>query len=404
MKKYIHMTFLLLLLTAISGVWLRAFGLWPSTTMPYDNVLHAHSHLALIGWLFIAAFLIFLLFYKEDFQHKIHPKLILMTLIVTSLFMFLAFLYQGYGILSVALSTLHIFVEYWAVVYVWLNIRNRKMPGVAKLFIIGGLIANVVSSLGPYVLAYLSATQQTHLALFDVAVYFYLHFQYNGWLTLFLIGMFLLFLDKMHITVNNRLIKFSFLIYFIALFPGFLISALWVGLGPILEIVASVASVGQWVAVILFLVALKNGIKQIYVRLPRLSYYTLMLALFLFILKSTMELGLISPTLADLVNNTRDVIIGYLHLTLLGFLTLFVLFMFQKLGVIQKGRFSIISFIIFTVGFLLNELLLFLNVLGDWTNWYRIPAYPELLFVAAITLFVGVIMIWLNVNWAEKKG
>ena len=404
MKKYIHMTFLLLLLTAISGVWLRAFGLWPSTTMPYDNVLHAHSHLALIGWLFIAAFLIFLLFYKEDFQHKIHPKLILMTLIVTSLFMFLAFLYQGYGILSVALSTLHIFVEYWAVVYVWLNIRNRKMPGVAKLFIIGGLIANVVSSIGPYTLAYLSATKQTHLALFDVAIYFYLHFQYNGWLTMFLIGMFILFLDKMQISVNKRLIKYSFWIYFVALFPGFMISALWVGLGPVLEVVASIASIGQWVAVIMFLVASNQGFKQLYVRLPRLSFFTLVFALFLFIVKSTMELGLISPTLADLVNNTRDVIIGYLHLTLLGFLTLFVLFMFQKLGVIQKGRFSIISFIIFTVGFLLNELLLFLNVLGDWTNWYRIPAYPELLFVAAITLFVGVIMIWLNVNWAEKKG
>ncbi len=404
MKKYIHMTFLLLLLTAISGVWLRAFGLWPSTTMPYDNVLHAHSHLALIGWLFIAAFLIFLLFYKEDFQDKIHPKLILMTLIATSIFMFLAFLYQGYGILSIALSTLHIFIEYWAVVYVWINIRNRKMPGVAELFIIGGLIANVVSSIGPYTLAYLSATQQTHLALFDVAVYFYLHFQYNGWLTMFLIGMFLLFLDKMHITVNIPLTKYSFWIYFVALFPGFLISALWVGLGPMLEVVASIASVAQWFAVIIFLIALRQGFKQLYVRLPRLSFYTLVFALFLFIIKSTMELGLISPTLADLVNNTRDVIIGYLHLTLLGFLTLFVFFMFQKLGVIKTSRFTLISFGVFTIGFLLNELLLFLRSLGDWTEWYSIPAYPELLFVAAITLFIGVIMIWMNVKWTEKKG
>ena len=78
--------------------------------------------------------------------------------------------------------------------------------------------------------------------------------------------------------------------------------------------------------------------------------------------------------------------------------------MFQKLGVIKTSRFTLISFGVFTIGFLLNELLLFLRSLGDWTEWYSIPAYPELLFVAAITLFIGVIMIWMNVNWAEKKG
>lgn len=403
MRNYTHITLLLLFLTAVSGVWLRLYSFSPTEGIPYDNILHGHSHLALIGWLFVAVFLIFLNIYNADLKDKVQPKLIFASLIIVSLLMFFSFLYQGYGLFSIITSTVHIFVEYWAVIYIWLFMRKKDMPEVARLFIIGGVIANIVSSIGPFTLAYLSANKLTDLALFDMSIYFYLHFQYNGWLMLTLVGLFILWLSKRDIRINVKLAKSAFLIYFIALFPGFLISALWVGLGSLLEILTAIASVAQWVGVIFLLIALVPGLKSLTDKIPTMTYRLLVFALVLLAMKSTMELGLIYPPLADLVNNTRDVIIGYLHLTLLGFLTIFVFAMFQMIGLIRTTKFVGISFSVFVAGFLLNELLLFFRTLGLWTDTYTIPYYPELLLVAAMTLLIAVTMIWMNVGGHKKS-
>ncbi len=118
MRLYTQITLVLLFLTAISGVWMRWFSLSPSSAIPYDNVLHAHSHVALIGWLFTAVFLIFFFIYRDKLKDKLQPKLIFISLISVSLLMFVAFLYQGYALFSIITSTVHIFVEYWAVIYI----------------------------------------------------------------------------------------------------------------------------------------------------------------------------------------------------------------------------------------------------------------------------------------------
>lgn len=46
-RYFIHFTFILFLLTALSGVWLRSVPFFPFTSLPYDNILHAHSHIAI---------------------------------------------------------------------------------------------------------------------------------------------------------------------------------------------------------------------------------------------------------------------------------------------------------------------------------------------------------------------
>ncbi|MFC3901230.1 hypothetical protein [Aliicoccus persicus] len=398
MRLYTQITLVLLFLTAISGVWMRWFSLSPSSAIPYDNVLHAHSHVALIGWLFTAVFLIFFFIYRDKLKDKLQPKLIFISLISVSLLMFVAFLYQGYALFSIITSTVHIFVEYWAVIYIWLFIRKENIPKVAKLFIVGGILANIISSIGPYTLAFLSANKLTDLSLFDMSIYFYLHFQYNGWLMLSLFGLFLVLLNKRSIKMNEKLATQAFWIYFVALFPGFLISALWVGLGPVVETIVALASIAQWISIIMLIIALIPAIQRVSKLVTKLTSNLLIFAILLLVMKSTMELGLIYPPLADLVNNTRDVIIGYLHLTLLGFLTIFVFVLFHMLVLFKENKFSMYGFMVFVIGFLLNELLLFLRSLGLWTDWFGIPLYAELLFVAAILLLIGVTMILFSVK------
>src|SRR5699024_32980 len=229
--------------------------------IPYTNVLHAHSHLAILGWAFLGTFIIFLSIQWDYNKRKKEAKAISVTLFITSLVMFIAFLYQGYGLVSIILSTLHIFVEYWTASFIFRHLkmgsfrsqisnlfikgsffsllllslvtffftsivmfiaflyqgyglvsiilstlhifveywtasfifRHLKMGAfrsqISNLFIKGSLVALLLSSLGPFALGYISSTGMKESAFFDMAIYFYLHFQYNGLLYLFLIGL-----------------------------------------------------------------------------------------------------------------------------------------------------------------------------------------------------------------------
>lgn len=397
LKKYIHFTFLFFLIVALSGVLLRLYPLLSNPNIPYDHLLHAHSHLALLGWEFLAAFIIFLVIFRREIVRKKHALTICCTLVIVSFAMFFAFLYEGYGIFSIITSTLHIFVEYWAAIFIYQTIKKKKC--IPSLYIKGGLIALVISSLGPYALAVISANGWKEHALFDMSVYFYLHFQYNGWLTIFLIGTFLIILQMKKIPLNEKLLHVSFWLYFIALFPSYLLSVLWVKqFGKGVHFVGTVGSIGQWISIIIMLFAINKSSVYWKKHFSSLTNVSIKFSLFILFIKSSLELGLISPHLATLVYDTRSVIIGYLHLTLLGFISIFILAQFLMLKILVDNVRAKISFTIFSSGLIVMELLLFLEGLTKWLGLATFPFYIEGLLFTAVLLAVGVLAFWMTVN------
>src|SRR5690625_7138887 len=73
-----------------------------------------------------------------------------------------------------------------------------------------------------------------------------------------------------------------------------------------------------------------------------------------------MELTLIYPPLADIVYDTRSVVIGFLHLTFLGFISIFI---FAQFGLVKIFDFSkkglLFGISLFIIGFFFNEITLF---------------------------------------------
>src|SRR5699024_1553978 len=208
-------------------------------------------------------FIIFLSMQWYYSKRKKEAKAISVTFFITSLVMFIAFLYQGYGLVSIILSTLHIFVEYWTASFIFRHLKMGAFRSqISNLFIKGSLVALLLSSLGPFALGYISSTGMKESAFFDMAIYFYLHFQYNGWLYLFLIGLLITILHYKKITLSTSLLTASFWIYFIALFPGYLLSILWVDVGTSGSVLAIVGSIGQWVGVLCLLFAFKGTSRQ----------------------------------------------------------------------------------------------------------------------------------------------
>ncbi|MBP2239534.1 hypothetical protein J2Z40_000087 [Cytobacillus eiseniae] len=402
-RIFVHFAFFFFTITALSGVWMRFAPFHSNATIPYTNVLHGHSHLAILGWAFLGVFIVFLTVYWQKIKQKRQAIALSITIFITSIAMFAAFLYQGYGIISIVLSTIHIFVEYWAVAFIHRHLKSQHdAPKSGKLFIRAALFTLVISSIGPFSLGYISANDLKDSFLFDVAIYFYLHFQYNGWLYLFLIGLFIMIIHSKKIEIHSKLLIYGFWFYFVSLFPGFFSNILWVDLGSIGQILATIGIIGQWIGVVFTLVAFKGVWSRIVNQFSRFTVTCLFITFILLFLKSTMELGLILPQLASLIYDTRSIVIGYLHFTLLGFVSIFILTQYQMLNIISIKRLSVIGFTIFFIGFVFNKLLLFGQGLLQWLALPRISFDTIGLLIASVSLFVGILLIW--IAYFQKKG
>lgn len=398
-KMFLHVTFICFLLTALSGIWMRLYFISNKYhLLNYNNILHAHSHMAILGWTFLAVFIIFLALIWKQLHNKRHAIILVTVIFIVTIGMFIAFLYQGYATYSIIFSTAHIFVEYWMIIFIFKELkRNNTIPHVSKLFFKGGLITLAVSSIGPFGLGALAANQLRDTPFFEMAIYFYLHFQYNGWLYLMLIGACSFILIKKGFHLHLKLLSLSFWIYIIALFPGVFLSLLWYDFGAIGTPLAIIGAIGQLIGVLLFCFVMYQQRHVFRTTFSGGIRFSLIAAFSLLFIKAIMELGLLSPSLAAIVYDTRNVVIGYLHLTLLGFISMFILALFQITGIISPTRkMTMIGISTFFIGFLLNEAILFLSGLVSWLDVGRLPLEANLLLVASILLFIGILLVWLS--------
>ena len=83
-----------------------------------------------------------------------------------------------------------------------------------------------ISNLAPFALGPVSAIQGK-TDLYYSLIYFYLHFQYNGWFTFALLGLILWMLETNGADTKTKLIKIGFLMKLVAVFPTYILSVLW---------------------------------------------------------------------------------------------------------------------------------------------------------------------------------
>ncbi|HLR42631.1 MAG TPA: hypothetical protein VK067_05205 [Pseudogracilibacillus sp.] len=406
-KKFIHISLLFFAITALSGIWMRLFYASQSVQVTeYTHILHGHSHMATLGWTFIAVFILFLAMIWQELPNKKHAKAILWTTFIVTVIMFFAFLYQGYALYSIILSTIHIFIEYWMIIFIIITTRKMtSIPQISKLFFYAACFFLFVSSIGPFSLGAIASQGLRDNPLFEIAIYFYLHFQYNGWLYLMLIGLFLFYLTKIQIHVNEKLIKLSFWLYFFSLFPAVFLSLLWYEVGTVGYIGAWIGAVGQFISIIILFIALLQHVKPF---IASVSQHMAISYLFVFIMlfgKHLMEFGLLYLPFAEVIYDTRSVVVGYLHLLLLGFISMFIFNLYQSTELLSEAKKRVtFGIAIFLAGFMLNEGLLFIAGLFAWLNMKVFAFQNEGLLLATILLFIGILTVWSSLFWTKKKS
>lgn len=405
-KTLVHLSFLFLALTGFSGLWMRLISLDPSLAIfPYANILHAHSHIAVLGWTFLAVYCIILKLIWHNLKQKKQGLLIGMLTFLITILMFFAFLFQGYAVFSIVFSTLHIVMEYWAAIFIYKQINQQKnhFPKSFLLFMKGALLSLVISSIGPFALGGLSSMGLKETPFFDMSIYFYLHFQYNGWLYLSLIGLFVLILHRKGVNLESKWLTRSFWIYTAFLLPAYILSILWYHVGWFGYLLAVIGAFGQLIAIVLLLFVFIQNKEIIQTIFSRHILISLLFTFGLLMSKSIMEFGLLYKPLAVMVFDTRSVIIGYLHLTLLGFISIFILTQFQMTNILDETNKNVLFGVgIFILGFTLNEFVLFTLGLTTWLH----QSYffqNELLTAATIFLIIGILMIWSSMKQNRIK-
>ncbi len=293
------------LIAAVIGLSLRYFFVSP-LSFNFQFVLHAHSHLMLLGWLFNA--LLLLIYRQWNIEMpSVHRKLFL-GLGFCVLGMLLSFPFQGYALFSILFSTLHLWVSYVLLFKIWKLTFNKGLPG--KLVKVG-IVFFLLSTIGPYSLGPMMANNMHDSPWYTQAIFFYLHFQYNGAFFFFMLA----FIVEKWLKSNSNLNENTFVglmttgaILTWSHTLDFSFDFIWLnavgGLGSVLQMIAG------WM---LF----KN------IHTNKLKGFTLLISGML-AAKLTFQLFGSIPAIADAAVENRFYLIAWLHFVFLGIFTPFI--------------------------------------------------------------------------------
>lgn len=352
------------------GLLLRFFFVTP-IPLNYKFILHAHSHTALLGWIYLGlTTLIYKLFLSEVLKPILYRRIFIFTNICI-IGMLVTFPIQGYALFSIIFSTLFLFASYWfmwfSMKYVPQKFKNRFSWKLIKT----ALFYLVLSSIGPWAIGGVMATLGPESIWYKTSIYFYLHFQYNGWFILTLLGILFYVFEEKGILFNPEKLKsFFLLLNFGILFTVFL-SALWFTPPIIFYILGLAGAVAQVLAFYEFYYLLKKHFPILKKSFAPPAFFLLKIAGSLMVVKLLMQTFSALPYIAKLAFQLKDFVIGYLHLVFLGILitTLLAFLKYFELLSLPKSFVSI-----FLLAFVTTEMLIFYKAIALWV---RLPFFQD---------------------------
>lgn len=397
LTRYTRIALLNLFFVAIIGFVLRYKIAYSLPFVDQKYLLHGHSHFAFTGWV-THTILLLLLHYlvQQKSEADLRKfKWLINANLVSAYGMLISFPLQGYGLFAIFFSTLSIFVAYAFAILFWKQLNRLPQKSISHWWMKAALLFNAISSLGAFSLAFMMATKSMHQHWYLAAVYFFLHFQYNGWFFFACMGLATArFMGD--IPFNRQ--KIIFWLFAASCIPAYILSALWLPIPAWSYTIVVLAAFCQVAAWLLVLQHINNIIPSVKKHAVPVIRSVLFLSGIAFTIKLVLQLGSTIPSLATLAFGFRPVVIGYLHLILLGVITLFLLafLMTEKLMAVTPR--TLVAIKIFTAGVIINELLLMIQGAAAITHSTVIFINEGLLAAAAI-LLTGTLLL----NSSQKK-
>ncbi|GAB4092908.1 hypothetical protein [Flaviaesturariibacter terrae] len=386
-----------LALVALFGVGLRLKILFELPFIDYRNLLSAHSHFAFAGWvgfMLLTVLLHYLL--PADIAAQKKWGRLLLAVDACALGMAFSFPFGGYRAAALIFSSGYILLTYVFAVLYWPVFRKHASKP-ERLLVTGSILSLLLSAAGPAVLAWMIRTGSADSLLYRDAIYWFLHFQYNGFFTLALMAWFFRARFPSATPLPPVAKRFAGCLT-ASVLPSLFLALLWHN-RPLYYAISAVG-VALLLASLYYLAQILAAPGALAFCRHRLSRRLLRLSFLSLALKLLLQAGTILPSLGNAVYGDRPVIIGFLHLVFLGFVSFCLLAILVEEGYFTKERgMRATAIVLFAAGVFANEALLMLQglgvLLGTNSRYYSwgLLAAALLLLAGAVSMAVSV---WRN--------
>lgn len=402
-KFWLKFSLLNLLIVALIGLLMRYKIGFEFPYLDQKHLQHSHSHFAFSGWISHTLMVLMIVFLEKkkvllqaqddnrekNIENRFFKKYssILSANLICAYGMLVFFIIQGYGLFSIIFSTSSIIVSCVFAYYFVKDLKLISDDDLSKNWFKTALFFNVISSFGTFALAYMMISKNIHQNEYLASIYYYLHFQYNGWFFFACMGLLFSFLQLK--PSENSFFKRTFWLFFLSCIPAYFLSTLWWDLPIWIYLITVVAAFIQVYAWFRFLIIIIKTKREFLYNFPFFLRYILLFVAFALSIKFLLQLGSTIPVLSTLAFGFRPIVIAYLHLVLLAIISLFLLFYVYANHLIHFNRQIKIGVITFLIGVLLNEIILAIQGVASF-SYTPIPYVNEMLFGAAIVLVIGI--------------
>lgn len=400
---WLKISLLNLCIVATLGVLMRYKIGFEFPFFDQKHLQHSHSHFAFSGWIShtLMTLMVYYLQTKTLNLQIIKYNKIIITNLICAYGMLICFIIQGYGFFSITFSTASVLVSYVFCYQYFKDLKLIEDDLLVKNWLKAALFFNILSSLGTFYLAYMMASKNVVQDLYLSSIYFYLHFQYNGWFFFASMGLFLGFLNLRK--SEHPFYETFFKLFVFACIPAYLLSILWLDLPFWLYVITIIAAIIQVFAWFKFLlVLLKSKINSLEQYSPLLRYILVFVG-FAVSVKLILQLGSTVPIISQLAFGFRPIVIAYLHLVLLAIISLFLLFYIYSNHLIILNKNIKYGILLFSTAVILNEIVLAIQGLAAF-SYIPIPYVNEILFGIAIVLLIGIgCVAYFSIKKAKNK-
>ncbi|WP_235972983.1 hypothetical protein [Flavobacterium undicola] len=372
------------------GLLLRLLYVLPIEIVNYQFLLHGHSHVAMLGWVYLMIYSLIVHFFipKTAQQKPVYNRLFWVTEIAVIGMMF-RFPVEGYALFSIVFSTLHIFCSYYFCRLVWKDAHTDALP--EKLLLRTALFFMILSTLGVWCLGPAVGLLGKASAFYQIAIQFFLHFQFNGW---FLFAILALFIHQLKVNIDEKQFRLFYNLFVTATISTLALPVSWYLPNPVFHWINSLGVVLQLLSFIILIQIIRPHFQTFFSTLRPIEKLLYGFALTSLFLKVIIQLIVLIPEFAQISHQIRNLVIGYIHLTMLGIITGFLFAFLLKNSFLNKENNWIKYGIkLFIMSFILTELILFFQGIYFFLAKEQLPMYYQNLFITSIFLPIAILMI-----------
>ena len=391
-KIWLNISIINLCIVAALGVIMRTKIIFDLPWIDYNLLVDAHGNFAFTGWVTIALLTLMLYEFRGI---PVHKKVYTWLLGGMALGAWALLLTSPFALTHKASEYILFFYTFLTYIFAWrfiADLRKTSAGKTVKTLAVSAVIYMVLSSAGTIMVAWLFAVKSLNAILYRDALFGYLHMQYNGFFSLSVFAIaFNKQLHKMNERAKTNAFRFSVLLS-ASIIPSMFITFLWYDSIPAFHIISVLASILLFITfiwLILTSLSLKHQFKSLIFPVRMLVF----LALGAFAVKLLLQSLTLFHTINILVFGNRSVIMGFLHLVFLGFVTLFLIAYFTQTGVLNIGkpitRWAIYSF---ALAVITNEVLLFAQGIGTMIT-ANVLVFNLFLWIAGLMLLCGALLV-----------